>query len=209
MQRLNMIAIRSGLYMSGSQRRLSVWSKMKNLLTPDLSGPPASLQLVGATDRKYKAVGAFCDGSYGGGSESKYEEITDTDGKFIRWNGNLRFDAAHSAVTKSKGGYAAIRFDFKPPIDITDFNGYALELRSKSDVTLVLNMRCECILPNHQFSFDVKGGEPFAKLHAPFEYLIRGASGYDRDNSFLHLTALSLMVTTDHSSQGTLCTRRR
>jgi hypothetical protein len=108
-------------------------------------------------------------------------------------------------VTKSKGGYAAIRFDFKPPIDITDFNGYALELRSKSDVTLVLNMRCECILPNHQFSFDVKGGEPFAKLHAPFEYLIRGASGYDRDNSFLHLTALSLMVTTDHSSQGTFC----
>mmetsp|Transcript_85132 Transcript_85132/g.166546 ORF Transcript_85132/g.166546 Transcript_85132/m.166546 type:complete len:226 (-) Transcript_85132:31-708(-) len=191
------------------RRNLTVWEKVSDFFGPKVD-PLEPLQLLKGEKNSFTEIAGYCDKDYGGGSESNWKTVNDggTDGSYLTWEGTLHFDEGHAEKSKASGGFSAIRLSTPKPIDLQDYEGFELEIRSSRDLSIVMNMQCHNYVDKEifQLPFEVKAHSDFVGLFAPFDLFSlsmnaqHGIESVKNDNR--KLTALGFLLMTERCDPG-------
>jgi hypothetical protein len=125
----------------------------------------------------------------------------------------MKFDEQHAVATKARGGFAALRFDCDKEIDLLDYEGFDIEIRSKTTLNMLFNMKCRSFIENdiNQLPFELPASDQWTTLFAPFKYFSVTANGKEKaefkDNDALQLRSLGLLITSERCGQGTVPAR--
>ena len=187
-----------------------IWSKVVDFFSPKTSNID-HVALRKENIDVFQPLKVFSDAEYGGGSDSQHKIIKEDVGSYIQWHGRLHFQEKHTEGKKKQaiGGYAAVTMDTKKPIDLRDFTGFNFEIRSKTDLTITFNMKCDSLVENdlYQLPFHLKASDDWNSLYAPFRDFILTAGGKEKvelkKNDSLQLTQIGFLLTTERSEQGT------
>lgn len=72
------------------------------------------------------------------------------------FKGEVVFDEAISAKSRTIGGYVALRGLYENTIDLRDYSGVEVSMRSNVPITITLNMGCESHFVNDIFQFHLQ-----------------------------------------------------
>lgn len=153
-------------------------------------------------------IKTHCDKEYGGESECRTEVMHDADAEesFLRYTGNLHFDESHALATNAKAGYCSMKVSYARNIDLRNYEGLEIIMRSKHNHTLALTMVCDTYLIDdvYQIKYDLQGGDRWLRVVAPFhafQLTQRGVmSEKQRENDLLLLQSFGLLSTTQDAN---------
>lgn len=164
--------------------------------------------LLGTTN-VFKAVKSYSDQDYGGGSKSEVSLVpSESEGSVIRWTGNVDFGEEHTSKSKALGGYVAIKMFCTEYIDMLDYEGIRFQIRSTTDRSLLLNMKCKSYIEQdlYQLGIDVTAGADWKTVFAPFGNFVLTAHGkvkeQPKENDSLQLESLGFLMTTNDTPNG-------
>ncbi|KAJ1423167.1 NADH:ubiquinone oxidoreductase intermediate-associated protein 30 [Ochromonadaceae sp. CCMP2298] len=178
----------------------------------DFLGPKVDLEPMKVfqgtpDDTLIKSVGAHCDAEYGGGSESAHEFVEEEGQPFLRWKGKMNFKEEHIVKTKATGGFCALKIDFKKPIDLLDFQGLEISLRTRKDLRIFVNLRFSTYIENdmYQMCLELKGERDWKTLFTPFGMYQLTSNGNMKEqmmqNDHLQLESVGLLVTDSQAGE--------
>lgn len=212
-----------------SRHLWSIPNNISSFLTPNFEPEPIHL----FTDTKASGIAAkvnvYSDQEYGGQSVCDYSKLSESNGVPItRFNGSLQFKAEEKILNdevlereRAKKGYCSIKVRYDKAIDLRDYEGVEVILRSKKNQRVLLNMQCFSYARGdmYQAIVDIQGYEErgtstspgsriaraftpdqegWVRLLAPFSVFrltIRGQpTEQQRLNDSLQLEAMGLLV---------------
>jgi hypothetical protein len=95
------------------------------------------------------------DKDYGGSSMNHINYIdgddNNADGSFFRWHGNLEFTSEQREKTQAKSGYCAMKIDYNKALDLLDYNGLLLKIRSIKKQKVILSIKCLTYIKDDMF----------------------------------------------------------
>jgi hypothetical protein len=171
----------------------------------DFSSEPTQEVFPVPVDNRIKIdVRAHCDKEYGGGSESCYSIMEDeTEGTYLNWKGKLEFTEEHKVATKAAAGYAALKVNYNSHIDLLDYVGFLVKVRSRTTATLVFNMKTKSIINDdmYQGTMQLVGDNQWHTAYTPFIALNLTSNGRmkeaNRKNDYIQLEGLGLLMVED------------
>jgi hypothetical protein len=152
------------------------FSEVMAFISPKVTLEPLKV-FQGQDDQMIKSLGSFCDSEYGGGSESSHEFLTEEgqEGQegaapFLRWKGRMNFTEQHILSTKASGGFCALKIDYKKAIDLLDYRGLEISLRTRKDMRIFVNLRFSTYIEDdmYQVCLDLKGEKEWKCVFTPF-----------------------------------------
>lgn len=167
------------------------------------------IPILQGTTNVFKQINAYSDRDYGGGSKSEVSIVPlEADGTLVRWRGTVDFSEEHSSKSKAKGGFVAVKMFCKEYIDMLDYEGLKFQIRSTTDRSLLLNMKCKSYIQQdlYQLGVDVTAGAEWKTVFAPFNTFVLTAQGkvkeQPKENDSLQLESLGFLMTTADTPNG-------
>lgn len=197
----------------------SFWSLPNISFTPNLNPEPVNLFTNPDINCR---TNVYSDKEYGGQSCCSYSSPEEEE-RILRFSGSLRFQSEDKILDdeekereRAKKGYCSLKVHYESQVDLRDYEGVEVMIRSKKDQQVIINMQCFSYAKGdmYQLIFDIKGYEnavqparPLAfypqedgwvKFYAPFSVFrltIRGhPTEQQRLNDSLQLEAMGLLV---------------
>ena len=86
------------------------------------------------------------------------------------FKGEVIFDNQIANETRSSGGFVAVRGTFAKALDLRDFIGFEVQMRSSVPITVTINLACESLFVNdiYQFHFRIRNTS-WTKYHIRFD----------------------------------------
>lgn len=150
------------------------------------------------------------DKDYGGDSSCQYtidlatnesvDKIRSDCTHVLKFEGMLRFGPELQEKTKAKTGFCALKMDFSEEIDLRDYEGLEMIIRSKQPQEFTFNMRCASYDDDDLFQLNIQlpGKSNWSRIVAPFDkfqLMNRGREKEDRRrNDSLQLESLAYLV---------------
>lgn len=139
---------------------------------------------------------AATDNDYGGKSLC---HVTAAAGGYMRIEGMVSYDKALAESTKVKGGFCAIHGKCEPVVDLRDYEGLRVTLRSPRDQSFTVNLKSTSLFDDdiYQVRCEIKGSSEWRHISMPFERFHLTARGLQRDrhraNDSLRVEALGFL----------------
>jgi len=207
----------------GKARALSsLWADVKDFFSPDmivrdrvLFTSNGGLSVEEKGDRGNKVIRWDCldDKDYGGASSCEAKLMSgaadDNVSSFLRIQGNVSFDKTMAEEKKIKGGFSAVRGKLTPPpMDLRDYQGLELTLRSSMKQTFMLNLTCTSFFLDdlYQYKCVIPPSSEWQKLQVPFALFRLTARGVEREmqrsNDSLQVEAIGFLFTQKDVGEG-------
>ena len=90
------------------------------------------------------------------------------DTNLLMFKGKVIFDEQIAARTKIRSGYCGIRGVFEHAVDMSDYTGFEVNMKSSTPMTLTMNMRCQSFFNSDIFQFHFQVTDTWRKYHIPF-----------------------------------------
>lgn len=186
------------------------WRKVIDFFGP--KEPSAALAVF--EGKEESGLQFFCHGDfeYGGKSTANFEFLSKTKScnkDFIKFSGTVAMaegiypktmTSEKGSVKQKKAGFCALKVDIKHTLDLRDFEGLALEIRSEKNQMLIFNMSCDSYIEGEvfQLTLHLDGHSKWKTIHLPFEMfqLTIGGNMKEQDavNDSLQLKSFGILV---------------
>ena len=86
------------------------------------------------------------------------------------FKGEVIFDSKIAEETRSTGGFVAVRGKFEKPLDLRDYIGLEVYMKSSVPIIVTINLACQSLFVNdiHQFHFKIRNTS-WTKYHIRFD----------------------------------------
>ena len=84
------------------------------------------------------------------------------------FEGRVVFDEAIAERMRTRSGFCALRGSLKNTLDLRDYDGMEIYMKSSAPVMLTLNMGCESYFDNDIFQYHFLVQNTWRKYHIPF-----------------------------------------
>lgn len=143
------------------------------------------------------------DNDYGGKSFSNVTDHIDEESgeQFIRVTGNVLYDDELAKNNKVKGGFCAILGNCAPIVDLRDYEGLQMTMRSRrKHQSFTINLKSSSLFEDdlYQIRCELKGGgKEWKKINVPFSMFHLTARGmardYNRANDSLQVESIGFL----------------
>lgn len=88
----------------------------------------------------------------------------------LTFKGEVIFDSQIANETRSSGGFVAVRGTFAKALDLRDFVGFEVNMKSSVPIIVTINLACESMFVNdiYQFHFRIRN-TAWTKYHIRFD----------------------------------------
>jgi hypothetical protein len=127
-----------------------------------------------------KDLKSLDDSTLGGSSSSKVEviDIVDPDDKnpnvpikVIQFDGIVKYDDEIAQRIKTRGSFCAMKAYFTKVLDLRDYEGFGLTVKSSTDLSFQFNMNCETMFQRDLFQVTLQiPANNWYTFHVPFHY---------------------------------------
>lgn len=143
---------------------------------------------------------ALSDKDYGGTSECTAEvDVQDTSrlGAMV-FKGIVNFSESTAESTNAVGGFCAVKGFLQRPVDLRDYMGFSMELRSIPAQVFTFNMSCESLFEDDLYQLEISVTEEWMTVHLPFHLFRLTARGAEREfqrkNDSLRLESIGFLM---------------
>lgn len=84
------------------------------------------------------------------------------------FKGRVVFDESIALRTKTRSGYCGLRGTFEETVDLRDYEGVEIFMKSNVPLILTVNMGCESFFESDIFQFHFQVHDTWRKYHVPF-----------------------------------------
>jgi len=148
------------------------------------------------------------DKDYGGSSINNIKHIiNDIDNgvneSYFRWHGNLDFSSEDREKTKAKSGYCALKIDYNKSLDLLDYNGLLLKIRSLRSQKVIINIKCMTYIKDDMFQLclEIPSSEEWKSIFVPFDLFVLTSKGYAKEqpmqNDSLNIESIVFLLKDD------------
>lgn len=178
------------------------WSSLRNVYHPDLEVEEVPLFTL---NKELKNLicewKTFDDRQYGGNSLCEIQEFIE-DG-FIRLSGKLDLDEEKAEELEVVGGYCAFKGDLSSTLDLRDYQGFLVTLRSpKEDAVFTLNLGTTSLFDDdiYQVKCEIAQSKEWKSIEVPFDAFNLTSHGrvkeYQRANDSLQVESFGFLFKT-------------
>ena len=172
------------------------------------------------------------DKDYGGSSMNHINYIVNRDGdanstdeSFFRWHGNLEFTSEQREKTQAKSGYCAMKIDYNRAVDLLDYNGLLLKIRSIKRQKVILSIKCLTYIKDDMFQLCLEipsssgstsssttssrssNEDGWISIFVPFDMFVLTSKGYAKEqpmkNDSLNVESIIFLLKDDLMNDDT------
>ena len=150
---------------------------------------------------------ALSDKDYGGTSECMTEvvEKDDVQGVMV-FKGIVNFSESTAEATNAVGGFCAVKGFLQRPVDLRDYMGFSMEVKSISSQVFTFNMTCESLFDDDLYQLEIPVNEEWTTVHLPFHLFKLTAKGAEREfqrkNDSLRLESIGFLMKIPNGKNG-------
>ena len=153
------------------------------------------------------------DKDYGGSSMNhvnyivnKGGDINGVDEPYFRWHGNLDFTSEQREKTQAKSGYCAMKIDYNRAVDLLDYNGLLLKIRSIRKQKVILSIKCLTYIKDDMFQLCLEipssnNKDEWISIFVPFDMFVLTSKGYAKEqpmkNDSLNVESIIFLLKDD------------
>jgi hypothetical protein len=190
----------SGTALSGAIR--PIWSSLRNIYHPNLEVEEAPLFTLDKDMRNQMGEwNTFDDRQYGGNSSCQVQKMSDEG--FIRFSGKLDLDEEKAEELEVVGGYCAFKGHLLSTVDLRDYEGFLITLRSPmEDAVFTLNLGTTSLFDDdiYQVKCEIARSNEWKSLEVPFGAFSLTSHGrvkeYQRANDSLQVESFGFLFKT-------------
>ncbi len=136
-----------------------IWNGVKSFFRSidaieNLSNLPPIILWPEVNTKFIKRWKSLDDRSYKGKSCSKFE--IDSKNNVLRFFGDVIFDEDIAKITKAKSSFCAIKGVFEKPVDMRDYEGIEITMRSNIKANYILNIECSSSFDDDLYQIDLE-----------------------------------------------------
>ncbi len=180
-----------------------IWSSLRNIYHPDLE--IVDIPLFTLDKELENQIGewkTFDDRQYGGSSSCEVQELSD-DG-YIRFSGKLDLDEEKAVELEVVGGYCAFKGALSNIVDLRDYEGFKVTLRSpRKDAVFTLNLGTTSLFDDdiYQVKCEIAQSREWKSIEVPFGAFSLTSHGrakeYQRANDSLQVESFGFLFKTE------------
>lgn len=153
------------------------------------------------------------DKDYGGSSMNhvnyivnKGGDVNGVDEPYFRWHGNLDFTSEQREKTQAKSGYCAMKIDYNRAVDLLDYNGLLLKIRSIRKQKVILSIKCLTYIKDDMFQLCLEipsssNKDEWISIFVPFDMFVLTSKGYAKEqpmkNDSLNVESIIFLLKDD------------
>jgi hypothetical protein len=164
-----------------------------------------SIELQPIEVRLWKALS---DKDYGGSSECIAEVDNNNSSRHgaMVFQGIVNFSESTAEATNAVGGFCAVKGFLQRPVDLRDYMGFSMELRSIPAQVFTFNMTCESLFEDDLYQLELLVTEEWTTVHLPFHLFKLTARGTEREfqrrNDSLRLESIGFLMKLPNGKKG-------
>ncbi len=196
-------------------QKRALWGTIKHIINPDLEVERTCLWKHHSGDGVAAAVDkweTFDDKVLGGASELVVESIEDNiggGGGHLVIKGSLDLDEEKAEEMQVRGGYCAVKGICSDTVDLRDYEGLELELRSPhKELTFTMNMSTASLFDDdiYQVKMEIQPSTEWKTIEVPFSAFVLTSHGrikeYQRANDSLQVESIGFLFKTEDGTES-------
>lgn len=193
------------------REKRAFWGTIQHIINPDLDVSKRTLWRHGSGGEVEAAVDkwqSFDDKALGGASHLEMENVEE-DGGHLVIKGSLDLDEETAEEMQVRGGYCAVKGSCSSVVDLRDYEGLKMMLRSPhKELTFTMNMSTASLFDDdiYQVKCEIQPSTEWKSIEVPFSAFVLTSHGrikeYQRANDSLQVESIGFLFKTEDGTES-------